>query len=527
MTRRPDSLQVLDGRAVPEPDPGVGRRGGQCPGDRGDAADRVPDAGADVELRDDGVRGDGAERRDARVERLEAEQPTQPVVGEVPPDVPGQPAEPAAPGEGDQLGAEQIERGVEIAVDERAELEAVELGEVGEVAAQRDGLGRPAEGGDLSGERVGIGEDVQVRAVGELRAVGRRQGQERQPLLELLADRAERVGQDLGGGEHRRAGVEGVPRPLHPPGPPARALAALDHGHLAAGAAQPQRRGEPGEAGADDDDAVGATGNRAHAQAVRVVAATASASRAARASRCERGLGDGRPGTGGLLADPLLDAGPGTRALEQPAQRVELLGAGVRIAQQPVQQRPPGVVGPLLGQRDEQGLLALAQVVVGGLAGDGRVAEDAQDVVAQLERLAQRQPDGRCRPRTPRGRRRRWPRRAAAAAGPCSRRSCSGRRSARPARRAGRRRRAAGRGTGRRSPRCASCPRPGGPGRGRRGRCRSGRAARRTRPGRGRRPGSPRRCRTRRRPPRGRRRRAGRRTRCAWPGGPAGSARRP
>ena len=41
-------------------------------------------------------------------------------------------------------------------------------------------------------------------------------------------------------------------------------------------------------------------------------------------------------------------------------------------------------------ERDEHGPLALAQVVPGGLAGRRRVAEDAQHVVAELERLAQR-----------------------------------------------------------------------------------------------------------------------------------------
>jgi hypothetical protein len=48
-------------------------------------------------------------------------------------------------------------------------------------------------------------------------------------------------------------------------------------------------------------------------------------------------------------------------------------------------------VGRLERHRDQGRALALAQVVAGGLAGDGRVAEDAQDVVAQLERLAERQ----------------------------------------------------------------------------------------------------------------------------------------
>ena len=45
------------------------------------------------------------------------------------------------------------------------------------------------------------------------------------------------------------------------------------------------------------------------------------------------------------------------------------------------------------GQRDQHRALALGEVVAGRLAGDLRVAEDAEQVVAQLERLAERQPE--------------------------------------------------------------------------------------------------------------------------------------
>ena len=80
----------------------------------------------------------------------------------------------------------------------------------------------------------------------------------------------------------------------------------------------------------------------------------------------------------------------------------------------------------LEGQRDQHGPLALAQVVAGGLAGHRRVAEHAEHVVAQLERLAERQPVAVVRRRAARARRRRARRRAAAAARPCTSRSCSG-----------------------------------------------------------------------------------------------------
>ena len=56
-------------------------------------------------------------------------------------------------------------------------------------------------------------------------------------------------------------------------------------------------------------------------------------------------------------------------------------------------------VGAGARDRDERRRLALAQVVADRLAGDLGVAERAEDVVAELERLAQRQADGRERGR--------------------------------------------------------------------------------------------------------------------------------
>ena len=50
--------------------------------------------------------------------------------------------------------------------------------------------------------------------------------------------------------------------------------------------------------------------------------------------------------------------------------------------------------GSVQGEGDQHGPLALDQVVAGRLAGGRRVTEDAQQVVAQLEGLAQRQAEG-------------------------------------------------------------------------------------------------------------------------------------
>ncbi len=67
-------------------------------------------------------------------------------------------------------------------------------------------------------------------------------------------------------------------------------------------------------------------------------------------------------------------------------------------------------------QRDQHGALALDQVVAGGLAGGRRVAEDPEQVVAELERLAQRQPERRQLGQRLRRRRRPARRRAGAGA---------------------------------------------------------------------------------------------------------------
>ncbi len=64
-----------------------------------------------------------------------------------------------------------------------------------------------------------------------------------------------------------------------------------------------------------------------------------------------------------------------------------------RAAQCGVEPGGLGRRGGIQGQRDQHGALALDQVVAGRLAGRLRVAEDTEQVVAQLERLAERQPD--------------------------------------------------------------------------------------------------------------------------------------
>ena len=302
-------LQLRDLRAVAERDARIGRRRGQRLGDRRDTADGMPDARTDVELRDHGVGGDGAERGDARIERLEAEQPAQPVVAEGALDVLGQPGEPTAPGQREQLGPEQVQRRVEVPVDERVQLQPVELGEVGEVATQSRRLAGPAQGADLRGERVGVGVHVQLRTVGELRAIRRLQGQQGQPVLQLLPDGAEGVGHDLGRGEDRRARCRGrtrrAPRARRGRRAPGPARARSPRGRRPAAGApppalparpRPRRRGPwPRERSARSGRA-GGGGDRERVEGGAGVGG-------------ERSGSDRRAGQGGLLADPLLDAG--------------------------------------------------------------------------------------------------------------------------------------------------------------------------------------------------------------------------
>ena len=107
----------------------------------------------------------------------------------------------------------------------------------------------------------------------------------------------------------------------------------------------------------------------------------------------QRGLGLGQE-----LADAGLGVLDGAAAGEQPAQLGDLVLGQLGVAEGALQQRPAGPVGALAGQHDQVGLLALAQVVPGRLAGDLGGAEHPEDVVAELEGLAQRQPVGRVGP---------------------------------------------------------------------------------------------------------------------------------
>ena len=97
------------------------------------------------------------------------------------------------------------------------------------------------------------------------------------------------------------------------------------------------------------------------------------------------------PALGGEGRDHPLDLVDGTGVDEHVPQLGDPVGVEVGLPEQLVHQRQLVGVGGVEGERHEHGALALAQVVAGGLAGRRRVTEDPEHVVAQLERLAQRQ----------------------------------------------------------------------------------------------------------------------------------------
>ena len=103
----------------------------------------------------------------------------------------------------------------------------------------------------------------------------------------------------------------------------------------------------------------------------------------ARARGGERLQGPARPL--GVLVDPLLVRGPGPAVLDEGRGRGDLVSIGLGVGQHAAEERPAVGVAALPGQCQQHRPLALAQIITGGLAGAGRVAEDAELVVAQLE----------------------------------------------------------------------------------------------------------------------------------------------
>ena len=152
-----------------------GRRVGERDGQPVHAADRGEHAVDGVHVRDHRIDRQRLVRRQPRVHRLEAEDPAQPIVREPPADRVGQSPEAAESQQPDRgrERADEVERRVEVAIDEVRHLELVELGEPVAEAVERGRFAGPAHRTDLVGHRLAAVPHVQDAPVGERRPVHR------------------------------------------------------------------------------------------------------------------------------------------------------------------------------------------------------------------------------------------------------------------------------------------------------------------------------------------------------------------
>ena len=225
------------------------------------------DAGHGVHVGDDGVDRQRVVGGESGVHRLEGEDALCARIAEELPHARCEFAEAADRDKPGEVGREQVERRVDIAVDEVGHLVSVELGDEVDVAAVPRGLLRSDDVADLLGHLIDIGVHVELGAVGIERAVERRDGCELEPVGHVLADAVEGVSDEIGHGEHGRAGVdvEGARSGLQFNATRAATghVLALQHGDFAPCAGKTHRRGESAEACPDDDDAIGGPGHGA------------------------------------------------------------------------------------------------------------------------------------------------------------------------------------------------------------------------------------------------------------------------
>src|SRR5437764_13980257 len=86
-----------------------------------------------------------------------------------------------------------------------------------------------------------------------------------------------------------------------------------------------------------------------------------------------------------------------TGVLQDGTQTPRSIGCEILRSEQLVEGRALLWCGGLLRERDEQRLLAFSQIAVGVLPRHRRIPERADDVVAELERLAERSAEsGKC-----------------------------------------------------------------------------------------------------------------------------------
>ena len=184
-------------------------------------------------------------------------------------------------------------------------------------------------------------------------------------------------------------GVEAVTVDVEATDPPARMKTSFHHGDRTPPAGEVQCGRQAGQPGADHDHAIGVARDRAHQAAL---------SRARHGHIRERGphhrtelsgvdpvqrTGESRID---LLLNPIHRAGGGYQCAPAPqVVLVQILGAH-QLAELTA---CVDIREMMRGDHNARGFV-LGQIGTGGLAGDRRVAEDAQHVVAQLKRLADR-----------------------------------------------------------------------------------------------------------------------------------------
>ena len=190
--------------------------------------------------------------------------------------------------------------------------------------------------------------------------------------------------------------------PLRPPGTGSRSSTVT----RAPGSGEPERGGQAAQSCADDDHVVGGAGDGSHAWApgvgveLRFVEPWRPRSAATRTPRAGSATVEA---SRAAAASATRDSTRRSTSARAPVSTITSRSASTdgrvqaRVTQVTSHQGLLLRARPLQRERDQHGALALAQVVAGRLAGLLRVAEHAEHVVAQLERLAERQPVRRVR----------------------------------------------------------------------------------------------------------------------------------
>ena len=145
----------------------------------------------------------------------------------------------------------QVERRVEVGVDEVRHLDAVQPLEPVAEPAERLRPRRPGEPADLLGHRLATVADEQRRPVGEARPVHRVDRLDGDEVGHVGAGGGEHVGQQSGHRQHGRTVVEPEPGSAIIPARPPGTRVALDDGDVVTGLDEVGGGGQPTETGAD------------------------------------------------------------------------------------------------------------------------------------------------------------------------------------------------------------------------------------------------------------------------------------